>query len=394
MEKWNKVELGEVGEVITGKTPSTNKKEYWNGNIPFVTPVELGFSESVKKSARYVTGNALTKQRIIPQNAILVCCIGSTIGKIGIAGRDLITNQQINSVIFDESKVYPQFGYYACSRLKTQMIHLGTSTTVPIMNKTQFSSLKIPLPPLPVQKKIAAILDAADQVRQKDKALVAKYDQLTRSLFLDMFGDTYKNQNNFSEVSLSNLIDSQRDISYGIVQRGEHVDDGIPVIRIRDVIVGKFDENDIVKTTKENSDKYKRTILKGNEILISIRGTVGKLTIAPSHTKGWNITREVAIIPVIGNINLTYLLNFLKSDGTQSKILGDVKGVAQSGVNLKDLRNLTIYCPPLPLQTQFAERVKAIEEQKQLAQRSLKKSRELFNSLLQKAFSGELVINC
>ena len=312
---------------------------------------------------------------------------------VDTGGKSMLLNQRVGKLeIIAPDLIHVPYLQYSLNRKSVKKYYTKFAGGGLQLNvgKKQILSVKIPLPPLDQQKKIAAILDAADEYRIKTKALIAKYDELTQSLFLDMFGDTYKNTNNLQEACLSELIDKDRGISYGVVQRGDHDENGVPLIRIRDIIANTFFESDVVKTDKANSDKYKRTILQGGEFLISIRGTVGKITIAPDHCKGWNITREVAIIPVIGNVNKTYLLHFLKSHGITTKILGDVKGVAQSGINLKDLRDLAIYLPEMQIQKQFAARVQAIEAQKAQAQESLAKAEELFNSLLQKAFKGEL----
>ena len=123
--------LGDIAEIITGSTPSKTLEAYWqNGCIPFITPAELSeYVEFAREPEDYITHEGLEKARLIPKNAVLVCCIGS-LGKLGIAPRELVTNQQINSVVFDEKKVYYRYGAYALSRVKPEMERLSAATTV------------------------------------------------------------------------------------------------------------------------------------------------------------------------------------------------------------------------------------------------------------------------
>jgi type I restriction enzyme S subunit len=384
------VKLTDVCDFQGGTQPpkSVWKKDLEDGYIRMLQIRD--FTQREKDNVEYIPYKKTLKT--CEEHDILIGRYGASVGKIctGLSGA---YNVALVKTKPNLDKIRRDFLLHLLRGTIFQnfILNVGDRAAQAGFNKGDLEGFEFSLPPLDKQKKIAAILDAADAYRQKTKALIKKYDELTQSLFLDMFGDTYKNSNKFEEVKLSDLIDRERDISYGVVQRGDHDDNGVPLIRIRDIIANTFLEKDLVKTDKANSDKYKRTILKGGEFLISIRGTVGKITIAPNHSKGWNITREVAIIPVIEGVNKTYLLHFLTSRGTRTKILGDVKGVAQSGINLKDLRDLLIYIPPKMLQNQFAERVQAIEAQKAQAQASLAQAEDLFNSLLQRAFKGELV---
>ncbi|HNJ85088.1 MAG TPA: restriction endonuclease subunit S, partial [Agitococcus sp.] len=189
---WPLVKIKDVGRVFTGKTPSKATDEYFGGHIPFVTPAELDNEVYVFTAKQTLTSLGAQQIKLLPKDAVMVCCIGS-LGKIGIAGCELATNQQINSVVFDESKVFPKYGYYALSLLKPILEKIAPSTTVAIVNKTNFESLEIPLPPLAEQKRIAAILDKADAIRRKRQQAIKLADEFLRSVFLDMFGDPVSN---------------------------------------------------------------------------------------------------------------------------------------------------------------------------------------------------------
>jgi type I restriction enzyme, S subunit len=251
-------------------------------------------------------------------------------------------------------------------------------------------NVKIPIIALEDQIRIATVLSKAEALITQREESIRLLNEFLKSTFLDMFGDPIRNERKFDHTTLIKLIDQKRGISYGIVQRGNNVDEGVPVVRIRDVEKASYKIDDFVRTSPVISNKYKRTILRGGELLISIRGTVGKLSIAPPQTKGWNISREVAIIPVTANINELFLLHLLKSEPIQKRIAGDIKGVAQSGINLTDLRQLKIILPPVETQIKFAKVCENVEAIKKQLQESLLEIENLFNSLNQSAFKGEL----
>jgi type I restriction enzyme S subunit len=389
--KWEFVKLGEVFKVTSGGTPNRKKEHYFqSGTIPWVKTGDLK-GKYAKMPPESITQEALknSSAKVFPENTVLLAMYGATIGACSILSFEAATNQAC-AALLPSAKCDSDYLYYYLLSIRDDLIKKGVGGAQPNISGGIIKDIKIPLPPLVTQKEIADILDAADAYRQKTKQLLAKYDELAQSIFLEMFGDPVTNPKGWNYVRLHELIDTKRGISYGVVQRGEHEDDGVPLIRIRDLIEGSFNVNSLVRTNKTNSDKYKRTILKGGEFLISIRGTVGKISIAPEHSMGWNITREVAIIPFVKDIEKGFLLHFLRSQGAQSKILGDVKGVAQSGINLKDLRDLLIFSPPKSTQLKFVKIVQEISTQRVQVVEALEKAEDLFNSLLQKAFKGEM----
>lgn len=155
---WQVVRLGEVADkIITGKTPPTKNREYWkDGNIPFITPVDLQ-GRPVRIAARTITEKGLSKTKPLPKGTVLVSCIGY-IGKVGMVDADLaVTNQQINAIIPDRQKVDNWFLLYALAKEKHILEAHARMTTVPILHKSNFAKIPVPLPPLPEQREIARI---------------------------------------------------------------------------------------------------------------------------------------------------------------------------------------------------------------------------------------------
>jgi type I restriction enzyme S subunit len=178
---WRVVRLGEVGKVITGRTPSTARPEYWNGHIPFITPVDLN-GMPIQVAQRFITEEGLKEAKALPKGAVLVSCIGY-IGKVGVVDSEIAaTNQQINAVIVDSSKISNWFLAYAVMRESNLLESRARKTTVPILHKTNFERIPIPLPPLDEQREIACILQAVDAKIAAEEARRAALEALFKSL--------------------------------------------------------------------------------------------------------------------------------------------------------------------------------------------------------------------
>jgi len=180
-ENWEVRKIGDLGEIITGKTPSTSVKEYWNGEISFITPVDFSEQRYVSLSERTITKKGASKVKILPKDSILVVCIGSTIGKIALTSEDCATNQQINAIICKDD-VNSHYVYYAILLRKAALRSYAGTTAKPILKKSLFEEIQISLPSLLEQREIADILQTIDQkieIEQKKKTL---YEELFKTM--------------------------------------------------------------------------------------------------------------------------------------------------------------------------------------------------------------------
>lgn len=388
-----RLKIKDFATVITGGTPSTTKNEYWNGGtIPWLNSGELN-QDIITSTRNYITELGLknSSTRLMPADSVLIALTGSTTGVVGFLTFEACANQSVSGVL-PSNKHFPKYLYYYLKSVRKKIVSDAYGGAQPHISQGYIKEIQIPLPPLEQQKKIAAILDAADAYRQKTKALIAKYDELSQSLFLDMFGDPVKNEKGWEKVRFDELVSRDCPLTYGIVQPGEEFEGGVPCVRPIDLISQIISVENIKKIDPKISSKHKRTILKGGEILLSVRGSVGVLSIADSTLIGSNVTRGIVPIWFDSDIsNKLFFYYLYNSEVIQREVKGLAKGATLIQINLKDLRELEVITPPINLQNQFAERVQGIETQKAQAQASLEKAEELFNSLLQRAFKGELV---
>jgi len=159
--EWEVKKLGEIAEIATGNTPPTNNAENYGNEFLFVSPFDLGKSKFIQKTEKKLSSRGFNISRKFPSNSILYTCIGSTIGKMGIALIELTSNQQINA-IFPNKSYSTSFLYYALFLITPEIRSQAGEQAVPLVNKTQFEEFQISIPEIEEQQAIAQILSDMD----------------------------------------------------------------------------------------------------------------------------------------------------------------------------------------------------------------------------------------
>ena len=183
---WDVTSIGQLGEVVTGSTPSTARPEYYGGDRMFVSPADISDGRFIEKTKTTLTVLGFEETRPITANSILFVCIGSTIGKIAQNRHECATNQQINSVVPNSNNAHG-FVYYALSGMADEIANLAGIQAVPIVNKSLFSSVELLVPKPPEQQRIADCLTSLDDLiaaqTQKLGALKTHKKGLMQQLF-------------------------------------------------------------------------------------------------------------------------------------------------------------------------------------------------------------------
>jgi type I restriction enzyme S subunit len=376
----------------SGGTPSRKNPSFYEGEIPWAKISDLEFSPDgyIHDTKEHITQEALASinNRFFDAGTLFLAMYGS-VGKTGISKIPMTTNQAILGINIKEKDLLDiDYLKYWFKTIKQRLLNRAVGAALPNISLTIVKELKIPLPPLDQQKKIAAILDAADAYRQKTKALIEKYDALTQSLFVDMFGDPVTNSKGWEYKKLNELVSKLGDGIHGTPQ---YSDDGeYYFVNGNNLHQGKiFIGEKTKKVSEEEFLKHKKE-LNSNTVLVSINGTIGK--VAFYNDEPIMLGKSACYFNLItGVINKTYLYYVIYSPYFLRYASNEATGSTIKNVSLKSMRNFPIPYPPLELQNQFAKRVQAIEAQKAQAQASLAQAEDLFNSLLQRAFKGELV---
>ena len=361
------VMMKELGEIITGNTPSKKTEAFWSSeDICFIKPdiiADDGINEIVD-SNEYISENARKKARIVGKNSIFITCIGS-IGKIGIASDgEYAFNQQINAIIPND-RVQPKYLAYNLLFNKPRFVAIANAPVVPIINKSQFGEFTVNIETdIDRQCEIVDVLDKFTQIIQQRNKEISALDELIKARFVEMFGDPVMNEKGWITKSLLDMGRCKNGMNF-------HYDD--EGVEINCLGVGDFKELSIIDNTDElptvslkemPSEEY---LLKDDDIVF-VRSNGNKALVG----------RSIAVYP--GNVPTTfsgfciryrkhdneiivpYLLRALKADSMRMKMTG--RGANIQNLNQQILGTLVIPIPPLDLQNQFADFVHQVDKLK------------------------------
>ncbi|WP_345885840.1 restriction endonuclease subunit S [Shewanella algae] len=190
--EWKSHPLHSVGRIVTGKTPSSNiEGAFDDQGIPFITPSDMDGRRCIDSTVRYLSevGLEVSKKYLVPEGSVAVSCIGSDMGKAVLVGQDSVTNQQINTIIVDESQFNPVFVYYVLSTMQQELKNIASGSATPILNKTHFGNVEIRAPKRELQNKIVSILEPSDLKITLNTQTNQTLEQMAQALFKSWFVD-------------------------------------------------------------------------------------------------------------------------------------------------------------------------------------------------------------
>jgi len=292
--EWKFIKLGEIGTIITGKTPSTKNEDNFGNKYPFITPRDMdGQKRIVDFTERYLSQQGLesVSKQVLDGISICVSCIGSDMGKVILARTKCVTNQQINSITSIKEDYDPFFIYYSLKPLKEYFHKIAGGSTMPIINKSKFSQIEILVPPLKEQKAIAHILSTLDEKIELNNKINKTLEDIAQAIFKHWFvdfefpnedGEPYKSSGGEMVESELGMIpkgwevkslDQIADFLNGLAMqkyRPKDGEQGIPVIKIKELRQG-FTDNSSDLCSKEIDPKY---IVNDGDIIFSWSGSL------------------------------------------------------------------------------------------------------------------------
>lgn len=390
--------ISELGSIYTGNTPSKKNDEFYNNrDIMFIKPDDIiDIISEIDNSKEYISNKARDKARIVPKNSLLVTCIGS-IGKIAVTKKTVAFNQQINAIVPNEKIYSARYLAYAMIYNKARLQAIANAPVVPIINKTQFSEFKINIHENKhVQEKIVKILDKAQYLINIKKEQIKLLDELVKSRFIEMFGDPVKNSKGWKYPKIEDVVTNEKNAikagPFGSALKKEYyVDSGYKIYGQEQVIREDVGFGDYY-ISQEKYQELENCAIKSNDVLISLVGTYGKLLIIPKEFEAGIINpRLMKITFDKSKINTIYFKYFFQSESLKNKLSNNTHGGTMPILNVGIVRNIYIPLPPIELQNEFADFVTQVDKLKFEMEKSLKELEDNFNSLMQKAFKGELL---
>jgi len=293
----------------------------------------------------------------------------------------------------DQSKVDPRYLYHWFNSPDTQSDarNCGRQTTnISNMDIGRCLALKIPVPPLPEQRRITAILDKADALRAKRSEAIAKLDQLLQSVFLEMFGDPVTNPKQWPVATVGNCCEK---VTVGIVVRpaSYYVESGVPAIRSLNIGVNRIVGDDFVYfSEKDNFGPLKKTMLRTGDVVAVRSGQPGKAAVISPEFDGANAI-DVLIARTERSVLLPeFLAYFMNSSAGKKLVLKEQRGQVQKHLNVKQLSEAEIPLPPLKEQKRFIIFARAAGELEKNLKAASSKFDALFAGIQSRTFSGAL----
>lgn len=389
--KWDKVRIDACSRIVSGATPVTSEPSYWDGDIAWATPKDLSDLEGpiLHNTPRKITeaGLASCSAEILPAGSVLFSS-RAPIGHVAINAIPMATNQGFKSFVPDPAYLEAGYLYHWLRANRDYLQSLGNGATFKEVSKEIVSRIEIPLPPLEEQRRIAAILDKADALRQKRRLALQKLDSLTQSIFLDMFGDPATNPKRWPITTLGEMLSS---VSYGTSQKAGSVGN-YPILRMNNITFdGRLDLRDLKFISFEGDPD--RWLVKDGDILFNRTNSaelVGKTAVyrgqRPMAIAGYLIrfrTDKDSVPDYISSV-----LNSRYGKRTLRSMCKSIIGMAN--INATEVQTIKLPKPPLPLQEKFARWLAAVEGVRKAFMISESKAEVAFQSLQHRAFSGAL----
>ena len=291
----------------------------------------------------------------------------------------------------NSEKVEPRYLYrwFSSDRVQNIVRSFGRQTTnISNLDINRCLEMTFPLPPIAQQKRIAAILDRAEELRGLRRQALAALDAIVQSIFLEMFGDLRSLVDKQNIVSLSSICHSIND---GTHKTPVYVSCGIPFITVKNIVSGKLDfSNTKFISEEEHKELTKRTKPERGDVLVSKDGTIGVPCPIQTNAEFSSFVSVALLKPKADLVDQIFLVAQLSSEWLQEQIRAGTKGIAIRHLHLTDFKRLKLLLPPLSLQQEFVQRVEAIEQLKATHRESLAQLDALFASLQHRAFRGEL----
>ena len=185
----SKSRLADLGQIVTGSTPSSKEPHLFGSDVPFLTPSDMEFDRRNVPTERGISAAGTTrfKTRLLPSRAVSVVCIGATIGKTCMTDSPVLTNQQINSIVVDESRHSADYVYYLMQTMRDRLRAVASGAATPIINKSVFGSLEISIPDRKVQTSIGDYLKAFDDLIENNRRRIEILEEMARLLYREWF---------------------------------------------------------------------------------------------------------------------------------------------------------------------------------------------------------------
>jgi type I restriction enzyme, S subunit len=378
---WPLAHLSSLCEINMGKTPSRHNAAYWGDEHPWLSIADMNQGLQIFDTKESITQKAVDECNCKPvEPGTVLLSFKLSIGKVGIANRKLFTNEAIAALpVKNPSQLDTNYLAYALRSIDLTE-GLDRAAKGLTLNKDKLERIKVPLPPLPEQRRIAVILDQADALRTKRREALAQLDSLTQSIFIEMFGDPVRNEKKLPTFPFEEIAIATQGIQ---IPRGEQIEEQCDGYE-RYLYINDFYSD---SSPKYIVGRYPQKRVTEIDLVMANTGSPGRVFRGRPGILSNNLFR---ISFDTTTISTKYFFQFLASDRFQQHLKGQMKQGIQSHLGHKTFGKQLLPLPPMSLQIEFSSRIAGVEQLKYSQQSAQRELDTLFSSLQHRAFRGEL----
>lgn len=344
----------------------------------------------------YIHKSKIKPEQFIKKGDIL---IAASSGSKDIVGKSVFFDEDFDGgfgafckVIRPASTIYPKFVsvFFKTPEYKRHIRKVIQGANINNLRTEDIDGLKIPLFPLSDQIKIAQILTQAEKLIARRKESIALLDEYLKSTFLEMFGDPVKNEKGWEVSELKHYAKVRIGPFGSLLHREDYVQNGVPLVNPSHISEGKIFIDSNLTISKAKMKELSAYIMREGDVVLGRRGEIGRCAVVTKNEDGYLCGTGSIYIRPTKKLNSIFLYNVISAASTRKVLENSAKGITMKNLNSGIAENLKLPIPPPTLQTQFAQIAEKTEALKSQYQHSLRELEQLFGSLSQRAFKGEL----
>jgi type I restriction enzyme S subunit len=391
MNRWPVKPLGELVNFVGGGTPRRDRPDFWGGDIPWASVKDLQ-GQSLETTIESITqeGLANSASNLIPKGTVIIASrVG--LGKVAINRKPVAINQDLKALTPLTDDLLPRYLLHFLLSKTRFFEQAGVGATVKGLTLADYQRLPIPLPDPSEQKRIVDLLDDADELRKLRTQADSRAANLAPALFHNLFGDPATNPKGWPIQSVGELL---IDCQYGSSQKPSEDPSGVPFIRMNNVTVaGNLDLSDLKYANFSSKDMAKYRLIEGDVIFnrTNSRDLVGKTGLWDGRQEAVAASYFIRLRFDLQREHPQHFTSFMNLPFMKSRLKEMARGaVGQANINAQELRSIKFPLPPISLQKTFATHMSEIRRMETSQASSRHRLDDLFQSLLDKAFKGEL----
>ena len=379
--------IEELTTVATGGTPSTSKAEYWeNGNIPWL---QSGCCQNcdVNQADKFISqsGYDNSSTQVMPVNTVMIALTGATAGKVGYLNIEACGNQSITG-IFPCEELNPRFLFYFLISQRRKILVDCVGGAQAHISQGYVKKIKVPVYSKNIQERIVNIMNICSKNIKHYEMILKEYDELVKARFIEMFGDPIRNPYGWYNDCLNNVCTKIND---GTHCSPESFDKGdYMYITAKNIKQNGLDLSNVTYVSeKVHKPIYQRCNPEFGDILYIKDGATTGIATINTMKNEFTLLSSVALLKYDRSlINGYYLIHLLNSKEMYSKIRKNMGGAAITRLTIAKIKEIKVIVPPIDLQNQFADFVQQVDKSREEVKKSLEKTQQLYDSLMQEYF--------